>query len=578
MVLVAGFALALLVGVAGAAPQPVGSDFRISNTPGDGVADRRAFQATITYNPTANEYLVVWVADGLETDDEFEIFGQRLDATGAEIGGDFRISNVGLEKVANREAFEPAVTYNPTANEYLVVWVADGLETDNEFEIFGQLLDANGAEMGADFPISNVAGVGEPAREAREPAVTYNAATNEFLVVWRADGLVNDDEFEIFGQRLNADGTEPEGDFRISDAPDIEANRAAFEPAVTYNPATNQYLVVWEGDDPETAGAGEIIGKLLGAGGVDMSGDFPISDITDVAANRDAFHPAVTYNPTANEYLVVWEGDGLETDGEFEIFGQRLGGTGSEVREDFRISNTGADGDKEREATRPAVTYNPTANAYLVAWEGDGLATKEEFEIFAQLLSADGAEIGADLRISNAGTDGDPERDAFGAALAANPTANEYLVVWGGDGLATNDELEIFGRRLAEPILPSSPPAGKCAGVMATKTGTAGADVIRGTAKRDVIAALGGRDTVRSLGGNDLVCGGSGKDRIFASKGKDKLRGDAGADRLNGGSGNDDLRGGKGRDVLKGGKGRDVLKGGPGKDVLAGGPGEDKER
>ena len=41
----------------------------------------------------------------------------------------------------------------------------------------------------------------------------------------------------------------------------------------------------------------------------------------------DALDPAVTYNPVEDEYLVAWEGDddvGGLVDGELEIFGQRL--------------------------------------------------------------------------------------------------------------------------------------------------------------------------------------------------------------------------------------------------------------
>ena len=516
MALVAGIALALLVGVAGAVPQPVGSDFRISNVGTDGDPNRFGSEPAITYNSATNQYLVVWQGNGLDTQDKFEIFGQLLDANGGAIGGDFRISNV-TDVAAGRVALELAVTYNSVTNQYLVVWRGNGLATNDKFEIFGQLLGADGGAIGEDFPISNVTDVGTD-RAAIEPAITYNATTNAYLVVWVGDGLATKSELEIFGQRLDADG---------------------------------------------------------GA----IGGDFPISNVgPEKDVNRSALNPAVTSNPTANKYLVVWEGDGLATE-EFEIFGQQLNAeSGAEIGADFRISNMGTDGDRERDALDPAIAYNPAANQYLVAWEGNGLATQNEFEIFAQPLSADGAEIGADLRISNAGTDGDEERRAVLPALASNPTANEYLAVWAGDGLETENEFEIFGRRLAEPTIPSSQRAGKCAGVAATKTGTPGADVIKGTPKRDVIAALGGRDTVRSLGGNDLICGGSGNDRVFAGKGKDKLRGDTGADKLNGGSGNDDLRGGKGRDVLKGGKGRDSLKGGPGKDVLAGGPERDRER
>ena len=96
----------------------------------------------------------------------------------------------------------------------------------------------------------------------------------------------------------------------------------------------------------------------------------------------------------------------------------------------------------------PAVAYNATANAYLVTWNGDGLATDDEFEVFGQDVSAAGTEVGTDFRISTTGTDGDAARGVNHPALAYNATANEYLVTWPGDDLATNDEYEIVGRRV----------------------------------------------------------------------------------------------------------------------------------
>src|SRR3972149_5105311 len=105
-----------------------------------------------------------------------------------------------------------------------------------------------------------------------------------------------------------------------------------------------------------------------------------------------AFEPAVAYNSTNNEYLVVWWGDDNTAplvDGEFEIFGQRIAGaTGAELGgNDVRISDMGPDGDTSFDVGEPAVAYNSTNNEYLVVWEGDDNAAPlvdEEVEIFGR--------------------------------------------------------------------------------------------------------------------------------------------------------------------------------------------------
>ena len=61
---------------------------------------------------------------------------------------DFLISDMGVTSSVAFAAFDPDVSYNPTENEYLVVWVGDDLVND-EFEIFGQRINAStGAEVG----------------------------------------------------------------------------------------------------------------------------------------------------------------------------------------------------------------------------------------------------------------------------------------------------------------------------------------------------------------------------------------------------------------------------------------------
>src|SRR5262249_56629281 len=97
------------------------------------------------YSGAAKEYLVVWQGDddtGNLVNEEYEIFGQRLDAaTGKEVGAnDFRISDMGPDGNPDFDAFSPAVAYNPTNNQYLVVWQGDDTN-DDQLEIFRQRLD-----------------------------------------------------------------------------------------------------------------------------------------------------------------------------------------------------------------------------------------------------------------------------------------------------------------------------------------------------------------------------------------------------------------------------------------------------
>lgn len=459
------------------------NDLRVSEMGPDGDPIYDALSPSLAYNPTSHEFLVAWDGDdkaggGLDAG-EFEIFGQRINAaTGAQVGAnDFPLSEMGIPGHTNVGAVRPMVAIRTSGTaEFLVTWHADQdtLGTvDDEFEIYGQrVVGSNGNETGVnDFRISDMGVDGDIDYDARQPCVAYNPNDNEYLVVWEGDDSAAplvDGETEIFGQRISAMTGEELGanDFRISDmGPNGDPAWDAQKPGIAYNTVDHEYLVVWSGEDDAAGTANgefEIFAQRLSATGVELgANDFRVSDMgPDADPNYDALNPEVVYNPTSNEYFVVWEGDDLGgplVEGEFEIFGQRLAGpTASPVgTNDFRISDAGLDGSVSYEANVPAVAWNSVANEYLVVWaaeENIGLLVPGEFEIYGQRLSAAGAELGVnDFRISVAGADGDATYDAYSPAVAYDRVDNQYLVVWEGEdlvGVLVSGENEIFGQRL----------------------------------------------------------------------------------------------------------------------------------
>ena len=391
----------------------IGADFRLSDMGPDGDANYDASSPAVAYNSADNEYLVVWSGDddtGALVKGECEIFGQRVSASGEEIGADFRLSDMGPDGQTYFGASSPAVAYNSTDNEYLVVWGGDddtGGLANNEYEIFGQRVSAAGAEIGADFRLSDMGPDGNTNYDAYRPAVAYNTVGNEYLVVWYGDddtgGLV-DEELEIFGQRVSAAGTEIDADFRLSDmGPDGDANYDAYFPAVAYNSAEDEYLAVWCGDD-DTGGLVdyeyEIFGQRVNAAGTEIDADFRLSDMgPDGDAIYDALYPAVAYNSADNEYLVVWSGDddtGTLVNEELEIYGQQMSATGTEIgTNDLRLSDMGPDGNANYGADSPAVAYSSAGNECLVVWHGDddtGGLVDEEYEIFGQRVDVNGVD------------------------------------------------------------------------------------------------------------------------------------------------------------------------------------------
>jgi Ca2+-binding RTX toxin-like protein len=577
---------ALLVGAPAQATLPIGPQFRVSQMGPDGNANFAGFSPAVAYNSQANQYLVVWQGANTTADEYeawgrlVDAAGNplggnfRISDLGPDGDANYRIAPPAV--TYNAQANEYLVVWSGDDNTALLV--------DNENEIFGQRLSASGIEVGTnDFRISDMGPDGNPSFDAFSPAVTYGGQANEYLVVWRGDdntAPLVDGELEVFGQRLSASGIEVgANDFRVSDlGPDGDLNYGAFNPAVTYGGQANEYLVVWAGADntaPLVAGENEIFGQRLTPAGAEIgANDFRISDMgPNGSTSFRGGDPDVTHNGLANEYLVVWSGDDNTAplvDNENEVFGQRLSASGIEVgTNDFRISDMGPDGNTSFEAFSPAVASNSQANEYLVVWSGDddtAPLVEGEQEIFGQRLSTAGAQLDTnDFRISQMGPDGNTNFGPESPAAAFGSTPNEYLVAWEGDtdvSPLVNDEYEIWARRSGAAALPT---AGPC-----TITGTPGNDVITGTPGDDRICALGGNDRVFGRGGDDRIVLGPGRDRAFGGPGRDVILGGKGPDRISGGGGRDRLFGERGRDMLLA---RDRVR-----DLVHGGKGFDRAR
>jgi hypothetical protein len=490
---------------------PLGDDFRLSFMGPAGDKTYTVGPPSTAYNPTANEYLVVWSGVGRPTfiAAEIEIFAQRVSASGAPVGQPIRVSEMGPDTSFDYRAVDPSVAYNSEDDQYLVTWSGDddtGSLGDDELEIFGQRLTAAGVQTGAnDFRLSDMGPDGDTAYRADDPSVVYNRAASEYLVTWSGDddtGSLVDGELEIFGQRLTAAGA-PAGlnDFRVSDmGADGFTDYGAFEPSVANSAADNEYLVTWSGDDIAGALADEefeIFGQRLTAAGAGTgANDFRISDLgPDGDADYEAFGQRVVYNSADDEYLVTWVGDDDTAplvDNEYEVFGQRLSAAGAEAgANDFRISGMGPDGSIQYGAVDLSLAYSSARDEYLVTWSGEDDSAPladEEFEIFGQRLTATGAEVGtADFRISDMGPDGDTAYGAGVPSVAYNSADDQFLVTWKSDddtAPLVDDEFEIFGRRLGDTPSPG--------GVGTPGGGTAGG----GTAGGAGPAAFGARTLV----------------------------------------------------------------------------------
>jgi hypothetical protein len=302
----------------------------------------------------------------------------------------------------------PAVAYNPAGGEFLVVWVQRDVDGTTD-EVFGQRLDGTGERIGEPLRITHSVVTGGEAGADR-PALAWSDSAEEFLVVYESD-RPGPDQLEIYGQRISPAGGLVGDPERISFGGDRSTH-----PSIAYNPASAEHLVAWQANAAPFVVDIDIHGQRIGHGpeGMGLSGAaIRISRMSDPATNRTATFPDVAADPATGDFLVVWQSDGgglphLTT----EIFGQRLGATGEEVGpDDFPISAMSASG-LDRIAVEAAITHSPPSGDWLVTWAGDGDGLQAgQFEIFVAHVPAADPGWPAPSRISDAGSEGATARE-----------------------------------------------------------------------------------------------------------------------------------------------------------------------
>jgi hypothetical protein len=214
-----------------------------------------AVRPSLAANPRGNEAIVAFLKNDIAGEGP-EAFFQRLSSTGAQVPPntpDVRISTMGP---AANQAFganlarTTTATYHPLLDQYFVTWAADndlpGM-VDQEFERYGQALDAAGREVGVDDIRLSTTGVDGATNTAPEDGATAASGTRRaWLHVWEADDNrppMADNEFELFG-RLAGDDGDLDGAVAPADCNDADA---------AIRPGANE--VIDNGIDEDCSGA-----------------------------------------------------------------------------------------------------------------------------------------------------------------------------------------------------------------------------------------------------------------------------------------------------------------------------------
>ncbi len=270
-----------------------GTEFRINSyTTGTQI------DAEVAVAP-AGSFVVVWTAISQPGDVFAGIFGQRHDASGQRVGGEFHVNTF----VAGDQE-DPNVAIAPDGR-FVVVWTnTDGSNSG----VFGQRFDSAGARAGAEFRVNTYT-----PGDQLHPTVATDAAGN-FVVVWHG-ATPADTSGGIVAQRHDAAGNRLGGEFQVN----AYATSAQSYASVARDEAGNM-VVAWFGNGPGDPSFGTF-GRRFNSAGVARGAEFMANTSTIAYQGLGE----VTSDEVGN-FLVTWTSFTPQDGSGLGAYAQRFGG------------------------------------------------------------------------------------------------------------------------------------------------------------------------------------------------------------------------------------------------------------
>ncbi len=265
------------------------------------------------------------------------------------------------------------------------------------FDITAQLMSTNCEKLGSEIAVC------DNPDDQRSPAIG-RYSYDDYIVAW-ADSRYGGGGGTL-AQRLTSNGAKNGTEFIVSDAQNSQEDLAV---AVAPNDECMMVWEEWNSSDGHQDLRGQVLDKnctKVGAN-IDVSTEPNNQRLPDMAAYANG------------SYIVVWW-DNRSV--EYDIYAQRFCPNGTKLSGEIPVCTA------SRGQYNPAVAVDSRGNAIVTYSDNRKIG---EQDIYAQVLDADGAKLGAELEVSvSSQTDDKPDVAVF--------PDDSFIIVWRRDTFPTD--------------------------------------------------------------------------------------------------------------------------------------------
>ncbi len=262
----------------------------------------------VAYNSRHREYLVVYQYHNSILPGPDQIHGARLSADGK------YIANYVISDQPN-SCVQPDVAYDPLFDRYLVVWsyttVPLNTSTGHDWDIYGRFIPWSGPtdtmhsfEIAAGYNEYQQGGVAM-ATDDLHPRISYSRKYKTFLVVNEAYLYPAYTKAFIMGTKIPVTGTNLWQDLSVI----VDDTYSFAHPDVAYDNYQDEFLVVFDVDDSANRMVYGVFVPGQEINGVHQEVRYYV-ELTGISVGQSLYgghsHPAVSFCPVTNMYLIVW--------------------------------------------------------------------------------------------------------------------------------------------------------------------------------------------------------------------------------------------------------------------------------